>query len=66
MVPPPEPQGPEIPGMPPMPQGPQDPYIEGNITNADKRIALRDMTQVMMTQNHVVTNHVVAKANIEV
>ena len=36
------------------------------MTNAEIRVALRVLTQVTTTQSQVVTNHVVAKANLGV
>ena len=49
-----------------MRQGPQAPYVEGDMNNADIRAALRVLTQLMTTQDQVITNHLVAQANVGV
>ena len=36
------------------------------MTNAEINAALRDLVQLMITQDHVVTNHMVAQANLGV
>ncbi|TMX00843.1 hypothetical protein EJD97_025840 [Solanum chilense] len=59
-----KPQKPPVPQMPPMPQGPQATYVEGDMTNVEIRADLRILTHLMMTQAHVVTNHVGAHANL--
>ena len=63
-VPPQEPQGSQVPQMPQMPQGPQAPYVDEDMTNAMIRSFFRVFTQLMTTQAQVVTNHVVAQANL--
>ena len=52
--------------MPPMSQSPQDPYIKGDMTNVEIRDAFRVMRKLMTTQDHVVSNDVVAQANLGV
>lgn len=52
--------------MTPMPQGPQNPHVEGYMTNEDITVALIALTQLMMTQDHVVTNHVISQDNLGV
>ena len=50
--------------MPPINQGPQAPYVEGDMDNSEIRAALRVFTQLMMTQDQVVTHHVAAQHNL--
>ena len=47
--------------MPPMPLAP---LIEGDMTNAELRDALMNVTQLMTAQAQVVNNHFVAQANL--
>ena len=42
---------------------PQDPLVEGYITNAELRAALKNLTQLMTTQVNVNNNHFVAQAD---
>ena len=49
--------------MPHVPQCPQASQVEGYINNAYIKDALMDLTQLMMTQVHFPTNHLVAQAN---
>ena len=49
-----------------MQQGPQAPYVEGDMTSVQIRVALRSLTQLMTTQAHVITNYVVEQANLGV
>ena len=55
-----EPQEPQVPQMPPMPQAP---FVEGDITHAELRAALINLTQLMTAQAHVINNHFLAKSN---
>ena len=56
----PEPQELHVPQVFPMPQ---DPFVEGDMTNAELRDALMNLTQLMTAQSHVVNNHLVGQAN---
>ena len=49
--------------MPHMPQVPQALFVEGNMNNAELRDSLMNLTQLMMAQTYVVTNHLVAQGN---
>ena len=49
-----------------MQQRPQAPYVEVDMTSVQIRVALRSLSQLMMTQAHVINNHVVAQANLGV
>ena len=49
--------------MPPMSHGPQDPFVEGDMTNVELRDALMDLTRLIITQDQVVTNNLIAQAN---
>ena len=55
-----------MPQIPPIPQGPQDPYFEKDVNNAEIRVILRFLTQLIKTQAQVVTNHEAAQANLGV
>ena len=55
----PEPQEHQVPQMPPIPQAP---FVEGDMTNAELRAALMNLTQLMTAQAHDVNNHLVAQA----
>ena len=55
-----EPQELHVPQVFPMPQ---DPFVEGDMTNAELRDALMNLTQLMTAQAQVVNNHFVAQAN---
>ena len=63
-VPPPAPQRPQVPQIPPIPHGSKAPYVEMDMTNAEIREAFRASTQLMTTQAHVATIHVVAQADL--
>ena len=54
-------QGPQGPQMPPMPQAPQAPFVEGDMKSAELRAFLMNLTQLMIDQDQVVTNHLVAQ-----
>ena len=62
-VPPPKPQRSQGPQMSPMPQAPQAPFVEGDMTNAELRAFLINLTQLMMAQAQVVTNYLVGQGN---
>ena len=51
-----KPQGPQI---PPIPQDPRVPFVEGDMTNAKLRAVVMYLTQFMMAQAQVVTDHLV-------
>ena len=57
---PPEPQEPQVTQVPPMPQ---DLFAKRDMTNAELRDALMNLTQLMASQAHVVNNHFVAQSN---
>ena len=42
-----------------MPQGPEASYVEGDITKTAITVALIDLTQLMKTQDHVITSYVI-------
>ncbi len=44
-------------------ESPQALYVKGDVTNVDIRAELLYLTQLMMTQSHIFTNHVVAQDN---
>ena len=52
-----EPQDPQVPPMR------QAPFVEGDMTNAEFRANLMNLTQLMMAQAHVRNNHFVAQDN---
>ena len=42
---------------------PQDPFVEGDMTNAEFRAALMNLTQLLTAQFHVVNNHFIDQSN---
>ena len=53
-------RNPQKPQVPPMPQAL---FFEGDMTNAELRAALMNLTQLMTAQDHVISNHFVVQAN---
>ena len=49
--------------MPQIVSMPHAPFDEGDMTNAELRNALINLTQLMMDQAHVVNNHFVSQPN---
>ena len=49
--------------MPQVPPMPQDPFVEEDMTNAELRDDLMNLTKLMMAQAHVVINHFVTQDN---
>ena len=56
----------QVPQMPQTPQVLKLPKWNMDITNAEIRPALRDVTWLMMDEAQIIINHVVAQANIGV
>ena len=57
---PPEPQEPQLTEAPPIRQAS---FVERDMTNAELKVSLMNLTKLLKTQAHVVNNHCFAHAN---
>ena len=49
--------------MPQMPPMGQAPFVEGDMTNAELRASVMNLTELMTAQAHVFNNHFIVQAN---